>query len=319
VATGRAQSLEGDQYYINLPAQNPAFTGIDNFVDVQLRYRKTWSQFGSNPSILGFSIYGKSGRASGDAYRNNSFRVSDPSIYGSRPATIMRKHGFGMNLNSFSIGGYDRFTGSLLYAYHIPVGEASAFSMGASVQWLSERFNIDGLTVRDPVNDQFYQRVLANGFGTLSRYSISLGGAYYAPTFFVGLGTSQMVQVQGSAAELSAVPTATQFHIIAGKTWPLTATVALQPTARLYYDAVAGGQMGIGLRARYKDIFSAGLHYEAGQRISYLVSLNAMSKVRVYYAFDQFINEWKDFGVGNHEVIIRVPLFNARAFNSYCW
>lgn len=319
VAVTHAQLPDGEQFYVNLPAQNPAFTGIDNFVDVQLRYRKTWSQFGSNPSIVGFSIYGKSGKAGADAYRNNSFRVSDPTVYGSRPASIVRKHGYGASVNSFSIGGYERFTGSAKYAYHIPVGSTSAISLGTSFQWLSEQFNVDDLTVRDPINDQFYQSIVTNGYGRLSSYSVSFGGAFYAPDFFIGVGAAQLIYKNVSAVALTSVKAEPQLHLVAGKTFQATTAVALQPMLRVTHDGLTGSQLGVGLRARYKEIFNAGLHYEIGQRLSYLVGINAKDKVRVYYAYDQFMNDLKDFRVGNHEVIIRVPLFNARAYNSYSW
>lgn len=314
-----AQVPEADQYYINLPGQNPAFTGVDNFLDLQLRYRKTWSQFGSNPSILGASLYGKIGKAGADVYRNNSFRVSDPTIYGTRPTSVSRKHGYGVSINSFKINGYDRKSISVKYAYHIPVSSKLVLSLGTSAQLLSERFNVEGLTVRDPVNDLFYQSVMNNGNGTISSYSLSFGGALYSESFFLGVGASSLMNNNFSVTSLNPVPAESEYHFLIGKTLKTGPNLAWQPTIRINYDGLQGTRVGVGIRTKYKDLFSIGAHYQSSEKLSFLFGLNAKSKVRVYYAYDYFVNELKDFRVGNHEVIVRVPLLNKHSLNSYCW
>jgi type IX secretion system PorP/SprF family membrane protein len=314
-----AQVPEADQYYINLPGQNPAFTGIDNFLDLQLRYRKTWSQFGSNPSIVGAALYGKIGKAGADVYRNNSFRVSDPTIYGTQSTSLRRKHGYGLSINSFEIDGYDRKSMSLKYALHIPVSKKFMFSLGTSAQFLSERFNLEGLTVRDPINDVFYQSVMDNGNGTISSYSLAFGGALYSETFFLGLGASSLLNNNFSITSINPVPTESDYHLVFGKSFKTGSAIAWQPTLRISYDGLLGTRVGAGLRARYKDLLSIGLHYQSSEKLSFLFGLNAKSKVRLYYAYDYFINELGDFKVGNHEVIVRVPLLNKHALNSYCW
>jgi type IX secretion system PorP/SprF family membrane protein len=200
-----AQVPEADQYYVNLPGQNPAFTGIDNFLDLQLRYRKTWSQFGSNPSIVGAALYGKIGKAGADVYRNNSFRVSDPTIYDTQSKSLKRKHGYGLSINSFKINGYDRKTVSLKYAFHIPVSSKFILSLGTSAQLLSERFNVEQLNVRDPINDVFYQTVMENGNGTISSYSLALGGALYSQTFFLGFGASSLLNNNFSITSINSM------------------------------------------------------------------------------------------------------------------
>ena len=314
-----AQVPEADQYYINLPGQNPAFTGVDNFLDVQLRYRKTWSQFGSNPSILGFSVYGKIGKAGAGVYRNNSFRVSDPNIYASKSTSIARKHGFGASVNSFKINGYDRKSVSGKYAYHIPVSSHWALSMGVSFQLLTERFNADDLTVRDPINDQFYQSIMTNGNANSSSYSVAFGGALYSEGTFIGLGINSLLNKDLSTSLLHPVSAGPEFYLLAGQTFKAGPQFSLQPTARLSSNSLYGTHVGVGLRIRYKELISTGFNYEHAHKVSYLLGLNIKSKLRMYYAFDYFINDLKDFRVGNHEVIVRIPFFNQHSLNAYTW
>ena len=314
-----AQVPEADQYYINLPGQNPAFTGIDNFLDVQLRYRKTWSQFGNNPSIVGASLYGKIGKAGADVFKNNSFRVSDPSIYGTQTTSLKRKHGYGLSINSFKINGYDRKSVSLKYAFHIPISTKLMLSMGTSVQLLSERFNVEGLTVRDPINDMFYQSVMDNGNGTISSYSWAFGGALYSENFFLGIGASSLLNNNFAITSINPIPAESEYHLVIGKSFKTGSAFAWQPTLRVCYDGLLGSRIGAGIRANYKNLLTAGLHYQNNEKLSFLMGLSVKTKVRLYYAYDLFINDLADFKVGNHEVIVRVPLFYKHALNSYSW
>jgi type IX secretion system PorP/SprF family membrane protein len=309
----------GEQYYINLPARNPAFTGIDNLLDIHLRYRKTSSQLGSNPSNLGFSVFGKFGKAGSGVYRNNSFRVSDPGMYPAESSFISRKHGLGLTVNSFKLNGYDRKSVGLNYAYHIPVHARWAVSLGTSVNLLTERFNVDDLTVRDPINDQFYQSVMTNGTGTVGSYSLAFGGALYSENFFVGLGANTIMNSHFSNGNLTPVPAKPEFYLVSGKTMKVNSLLSIQPTVQLSHDDMYGDRIGAGVRVRYKTSVWAGIHYENAQKISYLFGLNIQSKLRVYYAYDQFINDLKELRAGNHEVIIRIPLLNKHSLNTYTW
>ena len=313
------QGHEGNQYYIDLAGRNPAFTGIDNLLDVQLRYRKMWSQFGSNPSIVGLSVYGKLGKSGSGVYRNNSFRGSDPNIYPTKSSFISRKHGLGLVVNSFKLNGYDRKSLNVNYAYHIPVQSRWAISLGASVNYLTERFNVEDLTVRDPINDLFYQSVMANGTGTVASYSLAFGGALYSENFFLGLGGNTLMGNDLSNQGVTPVPAKPEFYLISGRTFKVNSIITVQPTIHVSYNELHAEKMAAGIRVRYKTLISAGLHYEHGQKISYLLGLNVQSKLRVYYAYDQFVNDLKELRVGNHEVIIRIPFLNQHSLNTYTW
>jgi type IX secretion system PorP/SprF family membrane protein len=309
----------GDQYYINLPGRNPAFTGIDNLLDVHLRYRKTSSQLGNNPSNLGFSVFGKFGKAGSGVYRNNSFRVSDPGIYPAESSFISRKHGLGLTINSFKLNGYDRKSVGLNYAYHIPVHDQWALSLGTSINLVTERFKVDDLTVRDPINDQFYQSVMANGTGTAGSYSLAFGGALYSENFFVGLGANTIMNSQFSSGGLTPVTAEPEFYLVSGKTMKVNALLSIQPTVQFSYDGLHAERIGAGVRVRYKTLVWAGVHYEHAQKVSYLFGLNIQSKLLVYYAYDQFTNDLKELKAGNHEVIIRIPFLNKHSLNTYTW
>ena len=46
------------QYFQVAPVLNPAFTGIDDFLDIKLNYRSQWSGFNDSPSTNYFGING---------------------------------------------------------------------------------------------------------------------------------------------------------------------------------------------------------------------------------------------------------------------
>jgi type IX secretion system PorP/SprF family membrane protein len=318
VMLAAAQVTETEQYYINLPGQNPAFTGIDNFWDLQLRYRQTWSQFDNNPSIISAALYGKIGQSNPEVYRNNSIRVSNPDLFTSGSSTLARKHGVGMSVNSFSLAGYNETAAALKYAFHIPVSSSLALSLGTSAQLLTQRFSVEQLTLRDPVSDLFYQNLVESGSGNNSSMSFALGGALYSRTFFLGLSGNGIAN-QTLSGSLKTQLEGLTYSATMGKTIGAGKVMAVQPVVRVTYPSSSELQIGAGLRMLYRDIVSFGVHYEHEQRLSYLISLNMNSKIRIYYSYDRFVNELKDFQAGNHEVILRLPLFNKHSSSSYAW
>jgi type IX secretion system PorP/SprF family membrane protein len=314
-----AQVAETDQYYVNLPAQNPAFTGIDNLWDLQLRYRQTWSQFDNKPSILSASLFGKIGQSNPEVYRNNSIRVSDPDLFSSGSSTVARRHGIGLTVNSFKLAGYDETAATAKYAFHLPVSSRFAVSMGTSLQLLTQRFSLDELTLRDPVNDLFYQNIVQSGSGNISSFSLAFGGALYSDNFFLGFDARSIANQYFSSDVLTTQSGNPAYSVVMGKTFSSGKLLAIQTVARATYGIAEQVLAGAGIRVLYRDVVSMGVHYEHEQKLSYLVSLNIHSKVKVYYAYDRFINELRDFQAGNHEVILRLPLFNKHSSSSYAW
>lgn len=72
-----AQEDDYTQYYLNLPAMNAAYTGMDDYLNVNTGVREGWNNFGVENSNLYLSAYGTLNSASRSGRRNNSLRTSN--------------------------------------------------------------------------------------------------------------------------------------------------------------------------------------------------------------------------------------------------
>ena len=68
------------QYFQVGPAINPAFTGIDNFLDVKVNYRNQWAGFGDSPSTNYIGVNGYLKKESTQSFREYALRISNPDI-----------------------------------------------------------------------------------------------------------------------------------------------------------------------------------------------------------------------------------------------
>src|SRR5690606_23805410 len=76
-----AQEDDYTQYYLNLPAVNPAFTGMDDFFVLNAGVREGWNNFGIKNDDSFFSLFGALNNGSRSGRRNNALRTSDPTIF----------------------------------------------------------------------------------------------------------------------------------------------------------------------------------------------------------------------------------------------
>ncbi len=79
------------QFYQNPLPVNPAFAGIEDFVDVKVGYRTQWAGFDNSPTHLFASANMAFKLSGGNKYKNRGVRLYEPEAYSS----IERDDGFG--------------------------------------------------------------------------------------------------------------------------------------------------------------------------------------------------------------------------------
>jgi len=146
-ATVRAQ----DNFYFSQPFQvgpaiNPAFTGIDDFLDIKINYRNQWAGFNDSPSTNYFGINGLLKKASTQSYKEYALRISDPSILDSliNISSSFKnniKHGIGGHIIFDRQGPFEQISGYLNYALHMPVGYKTKLSIGLSLSISNNRID----------------------------------------------------------------------------------------------------------------------------------------------------------------------------------
>ncbi len=174
-----AQNILLEQYFLNNYLLNPAVSGIEEFVDVQIGHRWQWTGIEGAPQTTYVSVHsplGKSRVSPGfSTYETGEYRTYKYEKSSSR--------GIGGYLMNDIIGAFTSFEVGLSVANHLPLARNSFLSFG-----VSPSISFVGL------NDDFLSSGLAAdpaviGFRGATEFNLKLGLWYYEQNLYLGLSS----------------------------------------------------------------------------------------------------------------------------------
>ena len=180
---GYAQQHFQFSQYQQIPLfYNPAFSGIEDFVDVKIGYRRRWAGFDDSPSSA-FAMANFSFKMSTNhKYKRRGIRLVEPEAFHRLETDEefqyrkARRNGFGVGLLQNDNTNVKDLGGFVSYAYHLPITDYIIWSLGTSVAVNNKRLDPSGLTVTDPANDITYQGYITDG-GATTDLNINLGSS----------------------------------------------------------------------------------------------------------------------------------------------
>jgi len=279
------------QYFLNMPSYNPAFTGVDNFLNVSAGMRQQWTGFSGSPYnsfVNGYGLVGSSHDSLG----------------------IKPKHGIGANIMMNGQGAYKQHEVALMYAYHVPVARKTYLSLGMSPTLYSERIQISKLTVEDDVNDATYQSLM-NGADSYTNLQLNAGLALYSDRFYVSysLRSAAKLSVSGNE-EVFNRQTEKRHHIMAGYTFHINQRVDLITNSFLRIDRLRPALFEAGVRASMDRNKWLGISMRNDHTVVGTLGMLVKNKFSFGYAY-----EYKKFGIGStaggtHELVLGIQLQN---------
>jgi len=185
VGRGLAQEIDYTQYYLNLAGVNAGFTGMEDYLDLKMAYRIGGNDFGVKNNNVFVSAYGALGTSAQLALKRNSLRISNLGAFEEIQSNrrLRRRQGIGGMVTSRTVGPYTSVSLNGNYAYHVPVSNKLNLSLGTRVAYGSQRVDFNGYTIRDPVNDLFYQQLMQSNPGNQNSLSIYFGTVLYSNDF----------------------------------------------------------------------------------------------------------------------------------------
>lgn len=326
LATGtslHAQEIDHTQYYLNLPGINPGFTGIEDYLDTRLSFRQGWNDFAVKNNYMFVSAYGALNNAGRGALTNNTLRISDPEAFRNIQSEnkLLRKHGVGGMITSRAFGPYESTTINLNYAYHLPVSRDLMMSFGTKIGYASQRIAFQGLTVRDDVNDAFYQQIMRSNEGNSGNYIMDFGYVLYSSKFILGISSANIVSTQINSKELADIQLKAKFSAqFALTSVALGEDFSLSPGARITYADGYDLIWSLNSRIRFRNLLYAGLGYtNSSPKLSLLFGLRASDRLSINYAYDKYLSDLNNFNVNVHEITIGMSLFNTYRTSSKLW
>jgi type IX secretion system PorP/SprF family membrane protein len=308
------------QYYINLPAVNAGFTGMDDFLDLKTGLREGWNNFGIKNNNLYLSAFGALNTASRSGRRNNSLRISNPQVFDQiqDDKKFRRRHGLGGMITNRTVGPYQSFGANVNYAYHLPISGKLNISLGTRLGYTHQRLDFTGLVVRDDVNDLFYRSLIESGQGSQNTFLVDFGTVLYSKKFFLGLSTSNFVTERLNGDQLFTLNQEPHYRVQTGMVIVLNPELDLSPGLQATYAEGYELFWAANLRVRYKGLLSVGTAYGSDSRVSLLFGLST-TNLAINYAYDIYTSEVNNFHVNTHELVLGLTLFNKFKLRPRFW
>ncbi|MTI20254.1 type IX secretion system membrane protein PorP/SprF [Fulvivirga sp. RKSG066] len=316
-----AQQLDYSQYYVNLPTTNPGFTGIDDFLDLKAGVREGWNDFDDDNTSAYISAFGTLNKPLKHMIRSNSLRISDPGMFNKIASNrkLRRKHGLGGVVSTRKLGPYQSTQLALNYAYHLPISKKLNWSFGTQVGYLFQKVDFSGYTLRNEVDDQFYQALLSSNEGQQGKLGIDFGTVIYTSKLYLGFSSSNLIVKNVSSDNILQEQSNSRFRMQMGYNFDISPNIEMNLAgAGVYYEGIDPTVM-LNSRVRFKKIVYIGAGYEHDKRVSLLFGLTSEGKFSLNYSYDKFISQLTDFNVNSHEVVIGVTVFNKYNLTQKFW
>jgi type IX secretion system PorP/SprF family membrane protein len=306
-----AQEFVSTQYYSNLPTINPAFTGIDDHLDLKLSVNQGWNSFNIKNNNLYVSIFGSLNSSSRALVNNNTLRISSSASQQSQSEKqLRRKHGMGGSIGSRNVGPYRSLSLNYNYAYHIPLSSKFTFSLGTNLSYLNQRIDFSGFTLRDELNDDFYNRLNASGNGIQNSFLIDFGGVIYSKGFYFSLSSNNLIKSKLSGDNLLNYNESTQYQLFTAGNIRLGPLMTLSPGARVRYLSGTELVWAVNTRVRYKELLYVGSGYGSNSQLSILFGITFTTRFNLHYAYDQYLSTLSNFNVNAHEIVLGIGISN---------
>jgi type IX secretion system PorP/SprF family membrane protein len=315
-----AQENDYTQYYTNMPAVNAGFTGMEDYFDLKVGVREGWNNFGIKNNNLFLSAYGTLNSKNRSGKRNNSLRISNPKLLDEIQSEkkFRRRHGIGGMVTSRTVDPYKSIAASLNYAYHLPLSRRLNFSLGAKFGYSNQRIDFSELTVRDDVNDLFYQSLIQSAQGTQNTFIADFGTVLYSKHFFLGLSSSGLVAKKLNGDQLFNLSQVTRYRLQTGGSFFINPEFELSPGAIVTYQEGYDVRWAVNARLRYKELIYIGSAFEVDSKVSLLVGVGTPS-LTFNYSYDMYISGLNNFNVNTHEIVMGLKLFNKFKLNPNFW
>ncbi len=276
-----AQQLPQHTMYIsNNFVLNPAAAGVEDYTDVKFSARAQWIGIEDAPRTLYASIH---------APFNEDINTG-------------RRQGVGGLLVADKAGVTEWVSGLATYAYHLPFTREVKLSMGMGGGFLFRRWDLSGITLRDPLDPQ----LAVNEDPTIAPV-LHAGVWLYSDDFFCGMSSQNLLAFSNGFNR--------HFFATAGYRFAMGEWYAT-PSVMLRYVRPAPLSFDVNMKMQYADICWLGLSYRKEMGMAAMAGFFISPSLNVSYAYD-FKNANVQHLPGNsHEFVLGLRFNNLKRYRS---
>lgn len=308
-----AQQLpQFSQYMQNMYVLNPAASGLESDIDINLGYRQQWAGFDGAPQtyyMSGSVNLGKLPEQSGASY---SLPISHRSLLQTREEIRKPKHVLGGLVAVDEYGLFKRTSAMVSYSYHHPISNDYWISLGTSMGWYGLNFGAGDVILENPT-DNTYGDFIANG-NRSNLFDINAGVFLYSDRAFLGYSVYQIAQNEinlgneSSPVNLSQAKLNVHHFVTAGYSIPVAEKLDITPSVMVKLLGPAPVSFDLNLKAEFDRKFWLGVSYRNEDAISGLAGLRINEMLKFGYAYDFITSDINNLSSGSHELVLGIQL-----------
>lgn len=301
------------QYIFNNYLLNPAISGIENYTDIKVGYRKQWTGIENAPQTSFISAQWKFGD---DYLWRNALSLpekgDDPMSrnYMQNYTASPSHHGMGVTAVFDDVGPISRLDANVTYAYHLQVGGQMNLSVGVAAGLSRINLDINQLDFGDIKYDPSVQNTIISQV----KPDLGLGVWLYGGRFFAGASVQQLLpQKLRFTSEPSKYNTGKEvphFFVTAGYRIFVDDEISATPSVMFKQVSPAPLSVDLNMKVAFKDRFWIGGSYRKNDSFSGMAGVNINKMFNLTYSYDFVTSELNNVSNGSHEIVLGIQLNN---------
>ncbi|MBE9600041.1 type IX secretion system membrane protein PorP/SprF [Pedobacter sp. MC2016-24] len=300
------------QYIFNNYLLNPALSGIENYTDVKMGFRKQWAGIENAPKTSFITANWKLGD---DYLWKNALSLAEPNEdpmsrnYMQNYTASPPHHGLGLVAVYDQQGPISRLDVGLTYAYHLKLAGALNLSLGVSAGMSRVGLDVDALTFEDT----FQIDPAVKDIRSQLKPDLGIGFWLYGARFFAGASMQQVIPQKlsfTSDANYNLGKEVPHFFITAGYKLFLDDEINLVPSIMVKKVSPTPLSIDMNLKMSIKDRFWVGGSYRRDDSFSAMAGVNISKLLNLTYAYDFTTSDLNKVSNGSHEIVLGLQLNN---------
>ncbi|MFH1320532.1 MAG: type IX secretion system membrane protein PorP/SprF [Bacteroidota bacterium] len=297
------QLSQFSQYLHNSILLNPATTGINDNLDINLSYRDQWAGFEDAPSTYYLSVDAVLFRMQ---KKSAALRLSRPGYTTVRTSKNRLKHGIGGYVIADNNGPFVKTSGYLTYALHTALYKKINISVGVALGMSNWKFD-DGKIILTDLTDETYNYFLQDP--SKSYLDFNPGIWLYSESFYIGYSSAQIFQNQIYSTDIPSEAKLNVHHFFtAGYQFKLNEDLALIPSFLIKYMRPTPVSYDFNLKLDYQKKIWGGFSYRHKDAIIGLIGFTISDLVSICYSYDYTLSGISNYTSGSHEIVLGIKL-----------
>lgn len=264
-------NIQFSQYMFNQLTLNPAYAGVEDISSVMVANRNQWSGAEGAPNTQSVSAQT---RFAGKRLGLGGFIIND------------------------KVGVHKSLRLSAVAAYHLPLAPSTTLSFGMNAGLSHQRGDYASLgpaIINDPkVGHAAYSE---------SHPEVGMGVFLKTPRLQLGLSSPQLLKENFHMSDTLTASNTKSYYGYARYSFPLTASLELQPGFLLKYINGAPWSYDVSVTLSFMKVLHAGVNYRSRESIDFLIRAQVTKQIQLGYAYDYVIGDVSTFAAGSHELM----------------